>query len=462
VTKHLEEACDAQAFPERQKNLYADLGLQPSASLAEIRTAYRRAALLAHPDKGGSTVAFHSIALAFEVLSCSTSRKLYDQAHGQWLEDRRPLCRPKKVVASCRKCSPVSTLVSPATKRQRMSAEQKSGATDETEPLPQRSAQDENGTLELMRATLQDLSAAQRRTEIAHMPVRIRSELLAFMSRQRSPDLSSQAHKKKTKRKPPGNTQHGACSRGTDVRTIKHAQKTSYQAQLRIRHLRMYTRSQAKIETALSHQMVLIQVRQEMDAAGEQIWSDSRKFCSLFMSVLRDSSTSIEELGLSVFIYMRADEWIGRCAAITSPVMPLEEALAIHSRLVVARRTSWAQLRAEWVLLMRQTQHARLYQLSQENAEVVADKARVGFLQGRLKKAVRVVERAITLRGQAEQKARAQCHMRSAKEKVVAAAARRQAMVRQQREWAARRQWYRRADLTMEEIMQGPPPDLRH
>merc|ERR1712226_438764 len=101
---------------------------------------------------------------------------------------------------------------------------------------------------------------------------------------------------------------------------------------------------------------------------------------------------------------MRADEWISRRATITSPVMPLQDAVAAHSRLLTARRTSWDKLRAEWVHLMQQTQHARLQRLSKAQAEAVAEHARLELLQHRLKQAVKAAERAIGLHGQHEEK----------------------------------------------------------
>lgn len=48
---------------------YAVLGLCAGASVVEVRAAYRRYALLTHPDKGGSKEAFQAVVNAFEVLS---------------------------------------------------------------------------------------------------------------------------------------------------------------------------------------------------------------------------------------------------------------------------------------------------------------------------------------------------------------------------------------------------------
>jgi molecular chaperone DnaJ len=61
--------------------LYDVLGVRRDASLAEIRTAYRRAARRHHPDTGdGSTSAMAAIADAWRVLGDPAARRRYDQS----------------------------------------------------------------------------------------------------------------------------------------------------------------------------------------------------------------------------------------------------------------------------------------------------------------------------------------------------------------------------------------------
>ena len=51
--------------------------MQPGCTESQLRTAYRQAALSAHPDKpGGSIDRFHLIAFAFQVLSCAKSQQV--------------------------------------------------------------------------------------------------------------------------------------------------------------------------------------------------------------------------------------------------------------------------------------------------------------------------------------------------------------------------------------------------
>lgn len=58
---------------------YKLLELERSASAADVRKAYRRLAVLHHPDKGGDAEKFKEISLAYEVLSDDEKRRVYDE-----------------------------------------------------------------------------------------------------------------------------------------------------------------------------------------------------------------------------------------------------------------------------------------------------------------------------------------------------------------------------------------------
>lgn len=68
---------------------YDILGIAPSASIGEIRKAYRTQALLFHPDKNKSPYAlarFMMVQQAYEVLSDSAQRFAYDHKQGQYAQ----------------------------------------------------------------------------------------------------------------------------------------------------------------------------------------------------------------------------------------------------------------------------------------------------------------------------------------------------------------------------------------
>ena len=78
----------------RASNLYDVLQLDSAASAAEIRSAYRRAALLSHPDKGGTADSFKKVSFAFDVLSNVASRAQYDQwSKSQAVKATKPKAR---------------------------------------------------------------------------------------------------------------------------------------------------------------------------------------------------------------------------------------------------------------------------------------------------------------------------------------------------------------------------------
>ena len=57
---------------------YSELGLEKTASLTEIKKAYRNLALQHHPDKGGDAEKFKKLCQSYEVLSDHDKRRQYD------------------------------------------------------------------------------------------------------------------------------------------------------------------------------------------------------------------------------------------------------------------------------------------------------------------------------------------------------------------------------------------------
>eukprot|EP00931_Biecheleriopsis_adriatica_P027060 TRINITY_DN16340_c0_g1_i2.p1 TRINITY_DN16340_c0_g1~~TRINITY_DN16340_c0_g1_i2.p1 ORF type:complete len:593 (+),score=64.42 TRINITY_DN16340_c0_g1_i2:70-1779(+) len=76
-------SCSAQQVvvkdPKREHRCYDVLGISPSASPEDVKRAFKRRALKAHPDKaGGSQAAFLCLNLAYELLSDMSERARYD------------------------------------------------------------------------------------------------------------------------------------------------------------------------------------------------------------------------------------------------------------------------------------------------------------------------------------------------------------------------------------------------
>ncbi|WP_426399385.1 J domain-containing protein [Ralstonia sp. R-29] len=71
--------------------IYATLGLQPDATLDEIKRAYRRAAMKWHPDRNPGReaeayAAFQEIREAYAILSDAEQRRVYDEVFAQEMQ----------------------------------------------------------------------------------------------------------------------------------------------------------------------------------------------------------------------------------------------------------------------------------------------------------------------------------------------------------------------------------------
>lgn len=69
--------------PSPDSDLYAVLGVAPDADADAIRTAYRRRAREAHPDRGGTDEQFQRVQHAWEVLGAAETRADYDRRRGR-------------------------------------------------------------------------------------------------------------------------------------------------------------------------------------------------------------------------------------------------------------------------------------------------------------------------------------------------------------------------------------------
>jgi len=75
----LRRQTEVRANPRDPLGFYALLGLRPGASLAEVRTAWRRLVREAHPDAGGDPDHFRLLQEAYETLSDPLRRIAYDR-----------------------------------------------------------------------------------------------------------------------------------------------------------------------------------------------------------------------------------------------------------------------------------------------------------------------------------------------------------------------------------------------
>ena len=86
------------------KNLYCILGVRPQASAEELKSAYRRCAREAHPDRSGNAETFHEVQAAYALLSDPDQRARYDAERRAWMA--------KVGALECQVCGHASRLLS--------------------------------------------------------------------------------------------------------------------------------------------------------------------------------------------------------------------------------------------------------------------------------------------------------------------------------------------------------------
>jgi len=74
----------------KNRELYNLLEVNPNATADEIRSAYKKAALKAHPDKGGNEETFKKVSQAYQILSDDDKRRQYDMTGVVNDSDRPP------------------------------------------------------------------------------------------------------------------------------------------------------------------------------------------------------------------------------------------------------------------------------------------------------------------------------------------------------------------------------------
>mmetsp|Transcript_73012 Transcript_73012/g.136363 ORF Transcript_73012/g.136363 Transcript_73012/m.136363 type:complete len:410 (-) Transcript_73012:30-1259(-) len=347
------------AAVQTPRSHYEVLEVSSDAEPQDIRKAYRRLALATHPDKGGSAEEFFNVAQAFEVLSCPKARAEYDQSvSGQ----KRPLGGSGGETTS----------------------EFSAGSTDTTSEAGVAKRSRKTEAFDRLQKVLAGMEKARRREAILHFSEQVRAGLLEHMSTQ------SGATTEEEGTEGPSQGEIRCSSPGcTRLREIRGPKGLRYTAQLDVEYLRIYTR-QLELAQAVDAQLALEDINDQL-RASEGIWNEPSLILELFQRNLKQAGLSAEEIGLSVFVQMRAAEWLGNSYTITSPVMPLLDAVSLRLRLHEARKNSWAMLRKEWILLMCNRKNA----LTVEDAEHAADSARAESLEKRLTQAARYAEKAV-------------------------------------------------------------------
>jgi hypothetical protein len=252
-------------------------------------------------------------------------------------------------------------------------------------------------TLQHLKNVLQRMEKTLRDESMLGIPLEVQKALMEFMKCGKQVAGISETFMERQRRMTSG------CTR---LNTKAHATSGSKSnAQLDIEHLRFYTRW-TSLETAIEHQLVLARVEDCLIAASDadkDFWNRPEDVCSIFEDVLSEYGISKNQFGVSVYVEMRAPEWVANCHHITSPVVPLDAAVALRSRLLHARSTSWESLRTEWIKLLQGGKFGRCA----EDAENHVDQARRNFIKQQLPNVVHSVRKALDVQDRLDKKMKA-------------------------------------------------------
>lgn len=363
---------------------YSLLNIDSTADDSEVRKAYRQAALRAHPDKGGTEELFHRVAAAFEILSCPSSRAIYDNELAAIL------------ATTTLQPTGEGSMARDSRKRSRVGS-QLGRRSDRREGRKKFRTSRADAALEEARSLLQCMSAIERHRALTSADNQVKLALLSFM-RQKPPPCSQPGPKTRSDNGFLRNSQRYGCTR---VRTIRRRSLTTFQACTQCRTMRLYTREQAVFKTAIEHQIILISIRQAVSrasAASPKVWSNPQRLSQICGAVLSAHGTTESELGLRVIVRMTAKQWLGARVEIGSPMTSLEDAAKLQAQLLQARASSWHSFRAAWVHLM----HSRK-RIAVAEAEAIADKARLEGLRERFShvasRVLRVIKTSEARRG---------------------------------------------------------------
>lgn len=326
-------------------DLYGLLGLSPAESLgpADIRSAYRRSALQAHPDKGGSEEKFHAVLTAFEVLSCRASRESYDSARSRGLSAADALA-----IATGR-------APDPATKRKSNSA-----------------------PLERLRLLLAKMGREQRQEALQKLPREVRDALVSYMegaaSFKESAPASNATARNAAKALENGEEQTGG-TRGIGRGILRQATSPpTYKASIFLPSLFVMSRPNPSLERVLQLHSALVRTRELVDA-GEDF--NSVRFRQAFAEACReaelDADKELRNLTFTAIIpaYYEVNRQIkGR------QTPDLDAAFALREQLLEAKAEGWPALRDVWIAIMQTAPEAAGHRAcSAEEAARIADTA---------------------------------------------------------------------------------------
>eukprot|EP00927_Polykrikos_kofoidii_P014241 TRINITY_DN16232_c0_g2_i1.p1 TRINITY_DN16232_c0_g2~~TRINITY_DN16232_c0_g2_i1.p1 ORF type:complete len:499 (-),score=78.26 TRINITY_DN16232_c0_g2_i1:90-1586(-) len=400
-------------------DLYAILQISEQASPSEIRCAYRRAALLCHPDKGGTSENFQLVVRAVEILSDDRLRHLYNLRRGK--TKRRAANAGHSVQADdVKKCCHEES----GSKRDN-SVPQESQSRDGDSPSGKR----EDSTSQKIERVNQRLQDSLQRLQraLARVPVERRRDLIQALDQQikirllTSMSVGVSKQKQDLQMIPVGLDSHsdsnssasedssascqvmgeaqaicdednkqetdvfvphetGDCafhaeegsarskntktspSRGVRIVTKKDGRVT-YGATARFCNLVFFTKQQSQLEMAVDQHIALMQIRRAVCRLVDLGADTIDNIHSSVEDILQNNRLCVEEIGLSVY----ASICIFNKIYLSSPVLQLKDVLQWRCRMVRSKCGTIEDFSALCLELLQHPERSRRF--TKEEAE---------------------------------------------------------------------------------------------
>jgi len=162
------------------------------------------------------------------------------------------------------------------------------------------------------------------------------------------------------------------CQPGVET-SLKSGSKV-YRARLAFMNIKFVTKLESKLDDAVEHHIILTHIRRNlMQKTRSYSPRASEQLQAVCEGVLRENCTSAEELGLRARLQIELRKRQPHIF-MSSPLLPVQEALAWRSRALAFRYKDWTAFRGVWATLLQHPGFERR-RLAQNEAEAHIDRA---------------------------------------------------------------------------------------
>eukprot|EP00438_Fugacium_kawagutii_P017847 Skav205678 [mRNA] locus=scaffold2818:64564:66418:+ [translate_table: standard] len=373
------------------ESLYAVLQIDRTATLNEIKVAFKRQALRVHPDKGGSKEAFHLVYQALETLADPAARKKYDGT----LTAPQPAERCKATKRSShvpwRAHHAASGSTTEAWRANRKAAGETKEAMqtqllmkvrDHLKRLPRAVRNDviKNEFSQKQRLILEEWMvslSAPAQLEAQHVSASPGTALVATEAEQPTAvNSGSTANKKRCRRRPQAKDRTRVSSCGSVYKV--HGDENYYRASICFDALEIHTSGRCELQTALEYLVILTAVKQKMfDCPGAKHGSPfEERLREALISSAAEQGRNYADLGLRFAIFQPAGLLVAQRFSVRTPsVCSFSDLGKLRSGLRPFRKYVWNLGRSS---IYRRYSPVQLEDVWQNFQKAIADAWEIG------------------------------------------------------------------------------------